>query len=180
MVVCVRVKKTFKSIICSFASILKLLDLLFPCFLSVTRRSDIDECSSGSHDCHQNATCVNTAGHYDCICKPGLTGNGRNCSGEAIIFFHLSIDNRGSPPPPPPNSFILSRKLDDKNAGHYFFQLERLAWCPYDGKAEETFFIVAFSSEKVEGELTRSSKTHALQFYRVANSLHGEWEIPDR
>ena len=107
MVVCVRVKNTFYSIICSFASILKLLDLFFPCFPSVTRRSDIDECSSGSHDCHQNATCVNTAGHYDCICKPGLTGNGRNCSGEAIIFFHLSNDNRGSPPPPshqPPSS----------------------------------------------------------------------------
>ena len=87
MVVCVRVNNTFYSIICTFASILKLLDLFFPCFPSVTRRSDIDECSSGSHDCHQNATCVNTAGHYDCICKPGLTGNGRNCSGEAIIFF---------------------------------------------------------------------------------------------
>ena len=106
MVICVRVKNTFYSIICTFASILKLLDLLFPCFLFVTRRSDIDECSSGSHDCHQNATCVNTAGHYDCICKPGLTGDGRNCSGEAIIFFHLSNDNRGSPPLPhqPPSS----------------------------------------------------------------------------
>ena len=101
MVICVRVKKTFYSIICTFASILKLLDLLFPCFLSVTRRSDIDECSSSSHDCHQNATCVNTAGHYDCICKPGLTGNGRNCSGEAIIFFRLSNDSRGSSPPSP-------------------------------------------------------------------------------
>ena len=100
MVVCVRVNNTFYSIICSFASILKLLDLFFPCFPSVTRRSDIDECSSGSHDCHQNATCVNTAGHYDCICKPGLTGNGRNCSGEAIIFFHLLNNNRGSSPPP--------------------------------------------------------------------------------
>ena len=100
MVVCVRVKNTFYSIICTFAPILKLLDLLFPCFPSVTRQSDIDECSSGSYDCHQNATCVNTAGHYDCICKPGLTGNGRNCSGEAIISFHLSNDNRGSPPPP--------------------------------------------------------------------------------
>ena len=103
MVICARVKNTFYSIICSFASILKLLDLLFPCFLSVTRRSDIDECSSGSHDCHQNATCVNTAGHYDCICKPGLTGNGRNCSGETIFFFHLSNDNRGSPHRPPPS-----------------------------------------------------------------------------
>ena len=106
MVICVRVKKTLYSIICTFASILKLLDLLFPCFPFVTRRSDIDECSSGNHDCHQNATCVNTAGHYDCICKPGLTGDGRNCSGEAIIFFHLSNDNRGSPPLPhqPPSS----------------------------------------------------------------------------
>ena len=119
MVICARVKNIFYSIICSFATILKLLDLLFPRFLSVTRRSDIDECSSGSHDCHQNATCVNTAGHYDCICKPGLTGNGRNCSGEAIIFFHLSNDNRGSPSPPllPPTSFILSRKLGDNNEG---------------------------------------------------------------
>ena len=92
MVVCVRVNNTFYSIICTFASILKLLDLFFPCFPSVTRRSDIDECSSGSHDCHQNATCVNTAGHYDCICKPGLTGNGRNCSGEAMIFFNICCD----------------------------------------------------------------------------------------
>ena len=112
MVICAKVKNIFYSIICSFASILKLLDLLFPCFLSVTRRSDIDECSSGSHDCHQNATCVNTAGHYDCICKPGLTG-------EAIIFFPLSNDNRASPPLPPlpPTSFILSRKLGDNNEG---------------------------------------------------------------
>ena len=130
MVVCVRVKNTFYLIIYTFASILKLLDLLFPCFLSVTHRSDIDECSSGSHDCHQNATCINTAGHYDCICKPGLTGNRRNCSGEAIIFFHLSNDTTIDevPPSPPQTSFILSRKLGDKNVGHYFFQVERLAW----------------------------------------------------
>ena len=33
MVVCVRVKNTFYSIICSFASILKLLDLFFLVFL---------------------------------------------------------------------------------------------------------------------------------------------------
>ena len=47
------------------------------------------------------------------------------------FFLHLSNDNRGSPtlppPPPPPTSFILSRKLGDKNEGHNFFQVERLA-----------------------------------------------------
>ena len=124
MVICVRVKNTFYSIICTFASILKLLDLLFPCFLSVTRRSDIDECSSGSHDCHQNATCVNTAGHYDCICKPGLTGSGRNCSGKVLFvtFFRRQSLEPSPPPLPPPllTSFLLSRKLDDKNEGPIF------------------------------------------------------------
>ena len=101
MVVCVRVNNTFYSIICTFASILKLLDLFFPCFPSVTRRSDIDECSSGSHDCHENATWVNTAGHYDCICKAGFTGNGRNCSGKVISFFTFVQRQPGEPPPPP-------------------------------------------------------------------------------
>ena len=109
MVVCVRVKNSFYSIIYVFTFILKVYCIYhFLCFPSVTYRSDIDECSSGSHDCHQNATCVNTAGHYDCICKPGLTGNGRNCSGEAIIFFHLSNDNRRSLPPPLPYQPPLS------------------------------------------------------------------------
>ena len=134
MVVCVRVKKSFYSIIYVFTFILKVYCIYhFLCFPSVTYRSDIDECSSGSHDCHQNATCVNTAGHYDCICKPGLTGNGRNCSGEAIIFISFVKRHRGSPTPSPPppappsTSLILSRKLGDKNKGHYFFQVEGLA-----------------------------------------------------
>ena len=103
MVVCVWVKNSFYSIIYVFTFILKLYCIYhFLCFPSVTYRSDIDECSSGSHDCHQNATCVNTAGHYDCICKPGLTGNGRNCSGEAIIFISFVKRHRGSPTPSPP------------------------------------------------------------------------------
>ena len=124
MVGCVRVGNTFYSIICTFASILKLLDLLFPCFPSVTRRSDIDECSSGSHDCQQNATCVNTAGHYECICKPGFTGNGRNCSGKDLFF--TTVQRQPRETLPLLTSFLLSRKLDDKNEGHYFSQVEAL------------------------------------------------------
>ena len=132
MVVCVRVKNSFYSIIYVFTFILKLYCIYhFLCFPSVTYRSDIDECSSGSHDCHQNATCVNTAGHYDCICKPGLSGNGRNCSGEATIFISfVKRQSTGSPPPPStlPTSFILSGKLGDKNEDNYIFQVQRLAW----------------------------------------------------
>ena len=44
--------------------------------------SDVDECNDGSHDCHSNATCKNTAGYFTCHCKHGYRGDGRNCEGR--------------------------------------------------------------------------------------------------
>ena len=44
--------------------------------------SDFDECNNGSHDCHSNATCINTAGYFECKCKDGYIGDGRNCTGK--------------------------------------------------------------------------------------------------
>ena len=38
---------------------------------------DIDECVLQIHDCHENATCENTAGSYNCKCNQGFTGDGR-------------------------------------------------------------------------------------------------------
>ena len=32
-----------------------------------------------SHDCQQNATCINNPGHFNCICQAGLTGDGHQC-----------------------------------------------------------------------------------------------------
>ena len=52
---------------------------------------DIDECSNGSHDCHQNATCANTAGRFNCSCQLGFAGNGRQCHG-IINIARFSID----------------------------------------------------------------------------------------
>ncbi|KXJ06368.1 Adhesion G protein-coupled receptor E2, partial [Exaiptasia diaphana] len=41
--------------------------------------SDFDECSV-ANACHANAQCTNTFGSYDCKCKPGYHGDGKNCS----------------------------------------------------------------------------------------------------
>ncbi|XP_068731165.1 EGF-like repeat and discoidin I-like domain-containing protein 3 [Montipora capricornis] len=43
-------------------------------------REDVDECRTGSHDCNENATCTNTAGNFNCTCKPGFTVDGRSCT----------------------------------------------------------------------------------------------------
>ncbi|MDQ3692476.1 MAG: hypothetical protein M3464_02455 [Chloroflexota bacterium] len=40
---------------------------------------DIDECTEGSHNCDQNATCTNTAGAFTCACIPPDTGGGETC-----------------------------------------------------------------------------------------------------
>ncbi|XP_068736769.1 EGF-like repeat and discoidin I-like domain-containing protein 3 [Montipora capricornis] len=47
--------------------------------------NDIDECSS-ENQCHVNATCANTVGSYNCTCKKGYEGDGRNCSACVFAF----------------------------------------------------------------------------------------------
>ena len=52
---------------------------------------DINECSTGSHDCHKNAMCINTKGHYNCRCKPGFAGDGRFCFGNPTVIVLLTF-----------------------------------------------------------------------------------------
>ncbi|XP_078424633.1 uncharacterized protein LOC144696780 [Cetorhinus maximus] len=42
--------------------------------------SYVNECQSGSHDCHSSASCFNSPGSFQCVCKAGHTGDGRNCT----------------------------------------------------------------------------------------------------
>ena len=46
--------------------------------------SEIDECFSGTHSCDANAECINTAGSYNCTCRPGYHGNGSSCEGGCL------------------------------------------------------------------------------------------------
>ena len=41
---------------------------------------DIDECWLEVDTCHPEATCVNTPRSYECHCRPGYQGDGRQCS----------------------------------------------------------------------------------------------------
>ena len=56
--------------------------------------TDIDECKTYLNKCHVNATCNNTYGSHVCTCKPGYTGDGRNCTGTInnLRSFHIRFD----------------------------------------------------------------------------------------
>lgn len=64
--------------------------------------ADADECAEGSDDCHIDALCQNTPNSYNCICKPGYTGDGKQCEGKFMSpnAFWGSLTNR-------PMSFLL-------------------------------------------------------------------------
>jgi hypothetical protein len=55
---------------------------------------DIDECSVGSHNCHDNATCEDIDGSFTCTCKAGYSGDGTDCQGECFLL-NLSGKNNG-------------------------------------------------------------------------------------
>ena len=44
--------------------------------------TDINECTTGNHGCHSNATCINLPGTKNCTCNIGFSGNGTYCSGR--------------------------------------------------------------------------------------------------
>ena len=51
--------------------------------------ADIDECSTGTHNCDANANCFNTRGYFSCTCKTGFQGNGVNCIGMTSMLIKV-------------------------------------------------------------------------------------------
>ena len=48
------------------------------CLIKICLSTDVNECVEGLHGCDPNAICDNIVGSYNCTCKPGLIGDGRN------------------------------------------------------------------------------------------------------
>ena len=44
--------------------------------------SDINECTTGGHNCDVYAECANTDGSFTCTCKTGYSGDGDKCDGN--------------------------------------------------------------------------------------------------
>ena len=47
--------------------------------------TDIDECTTGTHNCDMNALCTDTDGSFNCTCNSGYEGNGTLCLSKFII-----------------------------------------------------------------------------------------------
>ena len=46
---------------------------------------DVDECADETDNCHDNATCTNNDGSYECECNVGYTGDGVTCTGTYTV-----------------------------------------------------------------------------------------------
>ena len=75
-------KKIWQNVFSGFVCVSKILPTFF--------FSEVDECQISTHNCSDNATCINTEGSFNCSCKPGYRGNGYNCSGRCLQVSSLS------------------------------------------------------------------------------------------
>lgn len=52
---------------------------------------DMEECSLGTHTCHEHATCTNTKGSFTCRCNHGYHGTGYKCIGKALSMVDFVV-----------------------------------------------------------------------------------------
>ena len=53
---------------------------------SIFLKTDINECEEGTNLCHNNASCSNTEGSYNCTCIYSYIGDGINCTSKRTVL----------------------------------------------------------------------------------------------
>ena len=48
--------------------------------------ADLDECFTDLHNCHDNASCTDTEGSFNCTCNTGFEGDGVNCTSMSVKY----------------------------------------------------------------------------------------------
>uniref|UniRef100_A0A7S4GCD4 EGF-like domain-containing protein n=1 Tax=Eutreptiella gymnastica TaxID=73025 RepID=A0A7S4GCD4_9EUGL len=59
---------------------------------SIWRFVDVEECSTGAHNCHAQAQCSNTAGAFACTCSTGYFGDGVTCTAVSDTLGRLGLE----------------------------------------------------------------------------------------
>ena len=54
--------------------------------------SDTYECTTEKQNCSADTVCKNTKVSYNCACKPGYSGDGRDCKGRFCFFVALNSE----------------------------------------------------------------------------------------
>ena len=54
----------------------------------------MNECLLNTDDCHDNATCINNKGSFQCSCNIGFEGSGTTCTGKVcllLVKYHFNL-----------------------------------------------------------------------------------------
>ena len=58
-------------------------------------RLDIDECTTGDHNCKSNERCINKHGWFNCKCVSGFTSVDNTCEGimyNSCSYINMQLD----------------------------------------------------------------------------------------
>ena len=53
--------------------------------------TDIDECARDLNNCHENGSCTDNNGSFECTCGNGYSGDGVNCTSKYPIQLTVRV-----------------------------------------------------------------------------------------
>ena len=125
---------------------------------------DVDECSNGDNNCHNDARCTNTRGSFICACNSGFSGNGVTCAGwkRSNIVTNITCTNN------------ISSNYNRVFSRCFYCNLEVLEWeqrLPTGTVSSQSVYCTSFESfqDGLAGNEFTSIEISAESSSRVCN-----------